>query len=502
MRKILTTVVVFSLCIPAFANSTGSIDTENFTEVKSEKKKKEKKKKEIVYNEKGEIIKTGLNFGPLPFVAYDADKGFQYGALLNIYNFGDGKKYPNYYSYWYFEASAYTGGSLRADIKYDKFDIFPGVRLSANIGYYKDILDFYGFNGYQSIYEPGLFNYNFSDNKQGQKLQTKWDEAIAAGKTPTYQQGFYRHNRQMLRLKFDFTGEILKNFYWEASYNLGWIDIDEFLPTKKYSVGYGDDNTFNKDNSLSLYGLYQDWGIIKPLDPKKGAFDSSIRLGLMYDSRNVENNPTRGIWAEVHGILAPKWLGTTDPYYKLSATMRQYIPLGPEKLVFAYRLGYNGFLNKDVPWYMMPFYTNIGPKSDNDGYGGYRTVRGLLLNRVQAPHLGFYNLELRYRFVDFQLWKQNIAFCISGFTDGISVFKGYDLTNKNQATLAVEDPIKNELYDKLIDPNAKLHALHGSAGAGLRFIMNENFIVAFEYARCFNKQDGAGAFYMNIGFLF
>jgi hypothetical protein len=32
--------------------------------------------------------------------------------------------------------------------------------------------------------------------------------------------------------------------------------------------------------------------------------------------------------------------------------------------------------------------------------------------------------------------------------------------------------------------------------------MNENFIVAFEYARCFNKQDGDGAFYINIGFLF
>ena len=46
-----------------------------------------KKKKEVQYNEKGEIIKTGLNFGPLPVVAFDADRGFQYGALLNIYNF-------------------------------------------------------------------------------------------------------------------------------------------------------------------------------------------------------------------------------------------------------------------------------------------------------------------------------------------------------------------------------------------------------------------------------
>ena len=44
---------------------------------------------------KKEIVKTGYNFGPLPAVAFDADKGFQLGALLNIFDFGDGSTYPN-----------------------------------------------------------------------------------------------------------------------------------------------------------------------------------------------------------------------------------------------------------------------------------------------------------------------------------------------------------------------------------------------------------------------
>jgi hypothetical protein len=57
------------------------------------------------------------------------------------------------------------------------------------------------------------------------------------------------------------------------------------------------------------------------------------------------------------------------------------------------------------------------------------------------------------------------------------------------------------LYKKYIDTSRK-DGLHASAGGGLRFIMNQNFIVAFEYARCFNKQDGNGAFYINTGFLF
>ena len=100
---------------------------------------------------------------------------------------------------------------------------------------------------------------------------------------------------------------------------------------------------------------------------------------------------------------------------------------------------------------------------------------------------------IRYRFVDFQLFNQNIAFAVSGFTDGAHVFKGYDLTNKTG--------VKQDLYKRYIDTSRK-DGLHASAGGGLRFIMNQNFIIAFEYARCFNKQDGNGAFYINTGFLF
>ena len=74
--------------LPAYGTDVPKDDT---TSGQSQKKQK----KNVTYNEKGEIIKTGLNLGPLPVVAFDADRGFQFGALANIYNFGDGKNYPN-----------------------------------------------------------------------------------------------------------------------------------------------------------------------------------------------------------------------------------------------------------------------------------------------------------------------------------------------------------------------------------------------------------------------
>ncbi len=461
------------LCIPSFAETADS----------AEEKETKKEKKKVEYNEDGEIIKTGLNFGPLPVVAFDADRGFQYGALLNIYNFGDGSTYPNPKSWWYIEASAYTGGTWNLYLNYDNMNIGKNTRLSICTNYSNEsALDFYGFNGYQSIYTYALDNYfqnnpgqfTFDDSKKGQKAEKKFDNG--KGKAPN---GFYRYSRQSFRAKADLTGKIAKNFFWEAGYTFYWINHKEFNPTG-YTVADG-----------SLYQLYKDWGILN--DTGENQFVSAIKAGLMYDSRNVQNNPTKGIWAEAHAIVAPKWLGSSMDSYKISATFRQYIPIVKDKLTFAYRLAYQGFLGNNTPWYLMPFYSNMGYTRDYDAIGGYRTTRGLMLDRVQGLHTGFYNIELRYKFIDFQLWNQNIAFALSAFTDGAHVFKGYDLTNKTNA--------KPELYKKYIDTSRK-DGLHASAGAGLRFIMNQNFIVAFEYAQCFNKQDGKGAFYINTGFLF
>ena len=172
-KTIITAFAAMLLCIPSFSTETTS----------SDEAKETKKKKEVTYNEKGEIIKTGTNFGPLPVVAFDADRGFQFGALLNLYNFGNGDTYPNPKSQWYFEASAYTKegsvGSYKFIVNYDNKTLIPGVRMSICSGYYKDAaLDFYGFNGYQSNYIPSKTMFedgmaSYLPDEAGEKLQEK-----------------------------------------------------------------------------------------------------------------------------------------------------------------------------------------------------------------------------------------------------------------------------------------------------------------------------------------
>ena len=444
---------------------------------------------------KQEIVKTGYNFGPLPAVAFDADKGFQLGALLNIYDFGDGSTYPNTRQQWYFEASFFTKGSQLFVVSYDNRFLIPGVRWSSTFTLTNDkAMDFYGFNGYMSYY----------DHAQ-----------VAAGKDKANHNDYiytpkYRVNRLAMLFKSDFTGNIWQNkLFWEAGYHLSYIKQgykdEQALNLEKINKNKEDYKMFPA-NETPVFDLYRRWGIISE-DEAWGGWNSTVRLGLLFDTRDKEGAPSRGVWAEAHATLAPKWLGTTNPYYRYSATFRHYLPIVKNDiLTFAYRLNYEGTIGKTAPYYVLPFITVMGPSYDRDGMGGYRTIRGLMRNRVQGLDVASYNAELRWRFVNFALWNQNIAFGLSALSDCTMVKRNYDMSFKGEEQHSAE-------YDEYMarTGNRTADRPHITVGAGLRFIMNQNFIVAFEYGLPVSKfskdeliknQDGDGAFYINTGFLF
>ena len=437
--------------------------------------------------EKKEITKTGYNFGPLPAVAYDADKGFQLGALLNIYDFGDGSTYPNTRQQWYFEASFFTKGSQLFVVSYDNRFLIPGVRWSSALTITNDkAMDFYGFNGYMSYYD---------------------NERVALGKDKDNMENYiytpkYRVNRLAVLFKTDFVGNIWDNkFFWEAGYHLSYFgqgyNEQSALNYDKINKNKKDYKVFPEDEP-TVFDLYRQWGII-PENEAWGGLNSTVRLGLLFDTRDKEGAPSRGIWAEAHAMLAPKWLGTTNPYYRYSVTFRHYVPIVKNDiLTFAYRLNYEGTFGRKAPYYVLPFLTTIGPSYDRDGMGGYRTVRGIMRNRVQGLDVASYNVELRWRFVSFTLWKQNISFGLSAFSDGTMVTKEYDMSFRG-------DEADRAVYDEYMELGTEHDRPHITVGGGLRFIMNQNFIVAFEYGLPvgkLRKQDGNGAFYINTGYLF
>ena len=442
---------------------------------------------------KREIIKRGYNFGPLPAVAFDADKGFQLGALLNIYDFGDGSTYPNTRQQWYFEASFFTKGSQLFVVSYDNRFLIPGVRWSSALTITNEkAMDFYGFNGYMAHYDAARV-------KAG-KDKSNTDAYIYTPK--------YRVNRLALLFKTDFVGNIwAKKFFWEAGYHLSYFkqgyNNEQALNLDKINKNKKEGKEFPADEP-TIFDLYRKWGIISE-DEAWGGLNSSVRLGLLFDTRDKEGAPSRGIWAEAHVMLAPKWLGTSSPYYRYSATFRHYVPIVKRDiLTFAYRLNYEGTFGRTAPYYVLPYITTMGQTYDRDGMGGYRTIRGIMRNRVQGLDMASYNAELRWRFVSFTLWKQNISFGLNIFSDGTMVTKEYDMTFRGDEADRAE-------YEEYMALGTESDRPHITVGAGLRFIMNQNFIVAFEYGLPISKfssnpliknQDGNGAFYINTGYLF
>ena len=190
---------------------------------------------------------------------------------------------------------------------------------------------------------------------------------------------------------------------------------------------------------------------------------------------------------------APKWMGTNKPYWHYYAVVRQYFPLAGDKLVFAYRASAQGFLGKPG-FYALPWEAVLGPGYDRDGFGGYRTIRGLMRNRIQGQAVCYFNTELRWRFLNTRVFNQNLSLGANAFFDGGRVLKEY-------VDVSV-DPSWTFLPEQLRKGGPE--AFHLAAGGGLRFILNKNFIIAVDYGRAFNRQDNGkgGSLYINTGYLF
>lgn len=416
---------------------------------------------------------SGIKFGgALPAVAYDSDLGFRYGVLGYIYDWGDGTYYPNYKKSLYLEWSRTTKGSGNNTIQYDdRAFLGSKIRFTSALGYYiEQSLDFYGYNGYQSIFNPNFSTNNNSDYRSRM---------------------FYRMDRRNLRGIFDFQIPIIENklrVYAGITLlntKISSVDVDKLNKGKDAA-----DLLPSSDTVPGLYELYSNWGLIDPAE-KNGGFVSLIKGGLIYDTRNNEAMPTKGIWDELI-LLGSPGIGGTSPYLQLNAAHSQYFTLVKKHLSFAYRLSLESKIAGNIPFYMLPYvYTS---KEIRDGLGGSKTVRGMLRNRLVANTSAYANLELRWRVVDFNIGNAHFYAALSAFTDAASVLVPYDVdfTKVPSADLST-----------YIDQNASdLHKLHLTYGGGIRLAFNENTIVAIDYGKVNNSQDGSSGLYIGLGWLF
>jgi hypothetical protein len=424
--------------------------------------------------QKLEKTKTGFSLGGVPVVAYNSDIGFQYGLLANLYWYGDGSRYPKYNHNVYLEWSRTTKGNGINQITYDTDRLIPGVRSFLEVSYITEkALDFYGFNGYQAVYDL-----DYEKNVR--------DEEGNANRL------YYRHSRQLLRIKGDFQGEIIGQ-------KLRWLAGVAYYGTHIDSVDVDALNEGKKEDLLShnsVYGNYVDWGLI-PENQANGGNHTLLKAGLVYDTRDNEPNPFSGMWTELQFHYAPSFLSNTDfSYTRIILTHRQYFTLIPEWMNLAYRISYQGKLTGEMPFYMLPYIYNTAPSLTENGVGGAKTVRGIRRNRIVGDGFVFANLELRGKVLRTTVWNQNIYIALSAFVDAGMVTQKYKFDSSG-----LPDRLPDNLPDRLIDLDAK-EVPHLGFGGGVHFALNQNFIIAVDYGFAARRADGDSGLYIGLSFLF
>ncbi len=422
-----------------------------------------------------EVVKDGWNFGALPTITFDTDLGFQYGALVNLYDYGDGSRYPNYNHSLYFEVSRFTKGSGINRFYYDSDKLIKGLQTSVDISYLSDqAYDFYGFNGYDAVVNAGWFDDDEDD------YVTRM---------------YYKYDRKMFRFKVDLQGKLAgDNFRWIAGINFLNFKIKS-VDLKKLNKGkdLGDDDYLPDVDGL--FEAYQDWGIINQ-EEADGGFVPIVKAGLVFDTRDNRPNPMKGVWTEAVIVAAPEFLGGESSFSKISLTHRQYFTLIPKDLSFAYRLAYQSTISGHAPfYYQSQVITSVLKGSSSEGLGGAKSLRGIRRNRVVGDGFFFGNAELRWKFARFRFINNNFYLGLNGFVDFGRVTKKIEF----------DKPVFNPLSSTPGEPfffDYDSEKMHTSYGLGLRIAMNENFIISVDYGLAGNDQDGDSGMYIGLNYLF
>lgn len=415
------------------------------------------------------VAKSGWNFGALPTITFDTDLGFQYGALVDLYNYGDGSRFPNYNHKLYFEVSRFTKGSAINRFYYDSDRLIEGLQTSFDLSYLTDqAYDFYGFNGYDAVVNSGWIDTDSPDYKTRM---------------------YYKYDRKLFRMKLDVQGKLSgDNLRWIGGFNLQNFKIAS-VDIEKLNKGKEDADKLPPQEGL--FEKYQHWGIISE-DEADGGFVPTLKAGVTYDSRDNRPNPMKGVWTEAVVEGAPGFLGTESSFAKIALIHRQYFTLVPDDLSLVYRLAYQTTLAGDVPfYYQSQVMTSVLTGALSEGIGGAKTIRGIYRNRVVGDGFFYGNIEMRWKFVRFNFINNNFYLGLNGFTDFGQVTNKISVTPQN-ATVVNRSSYFND--------NAE--TLHISYGAGLRIAMNENFVIAVDYGRAVKEQDGKSGMYIGLNYLF
>jgi len=277
----------------------------------------------------------------------------------------------------------------------------------------------------------------------------------------------FRETEFMLNLKADYA---LGKGKWRVmgGYEIQSLAYRTFQGTETDAVDPVSGESTKAPNGTSLLARDAQQGLIFGL---AGGRVSLLQGALIYDTRDFEPDPTRGLYFEAANEFSDRAIGSEFNFNKLFLQGRLYqrLPVG-RRTVLAGRLAAGTIFGKQAPFF--EYQDQWSPDGSINALGGRQSLRGYRANRFLARSLAFANVELRVRVADLRVGRQNFGFGVAPFFDAGTVRDRWqDLNFKNIRT---------------------------SYGAGARVAWNLSTILFFDYG--LSKEDRL--FYFGIGQIF
>ncbi len=200
--------------------------------------------------------------------------------------------------------------------------------------------------------------------------------------------------------------------------------------------------------------IAQQAAMVNPLGEKSHGVVRG-EIGVVYDTRDNELAPNRGMYHTLYVRASPK-LGDDIPYkYEQADIQLRFYHTLSKRNVLAFRVVGDVLLG-DVPFYELSRY------EDTSAIGGSLAIRGVPGYAFYGKVKTFGNVELRTAITRFNLWDRRFRFGIATFVDGGRMWS--DLRNSRP------------------DLDGTGLGLHWGAGAGIRLQQGRAFLVRADLA--------------------
>lgn len=403
--------------------------------------------------------KEGRYIIPIPIVGYDPDTGINLGAGISF--FQNGKKDSPFFRitpYRQLLLSQFvvtTKKVFQFSTYYDQpYFLDTPWRVRGELELYRNPID-----SYFGIGSAGnLLTFPGSSQVFGsyRNYKNALDETVNGTTYSHYDE--FKYSKMAVRgaAEYDLIGGLLRPL---VGFQVAHVWIGDYTGSISGNVVQNPTHLRDDCNAGKAIGCH-------------GGNDIYLKLGLTFDTRDFEPDPRRGLILTAMNELSPKFLGSAFNYGRLTTAVMGFgdiLKYKTQQLVITGRFTYSWQFG-DVPFYSMNMFAM--EDQDRPALGGIETLRGYSLNRFIGPVGMLANTELRYTFVEFNIFKQNIKLMAVPFLDFGRVFD----SNKD---IAFRD--------------WKL-----GGGGGIHLAWNLSTVVSFDYA--FGSEDQA--FYMDIGHQF